>query len=125
MNYDNTDDDHPLKNYEPMLFKMGFEDLEYVYEMTEEYACPECLGIAVKVMYDLCHWHKGKERKIQLEVSIANLSYVSDYLGYRIGILKQHFDFDIKEQLLKGIIMETQATVETKLKHILRLERIA
>ena len=70
-------------------------------------------------------WSNGKERKIELEVSMANLSYGSDFLGYRIGILKQHFDFDIKEQLLEGIIMEAQAIVETKLKHILHLERIA
>ena len=118
-------DQDPLDKYAVMLAEMGFKPVRYMYELEQEYALPDCLWQTVKVLYDIEVLSNKYEEQIRVDVKMVPLSYSGawgeDYIEFFWAFCKT----DATDDELKSVILQTQATVETKLKHILRLERIA
>ena len=118
-------DQAPLDKYSVMLAEMGFKPVKYMYEMEQEYALPECIGLTVKVLYDIELLSNSNEDKIRINVKMAPLSYSGIWGEDTIEFYNSYCKDDVTDEELRCVILQTQAIVETKLKHILHLERIA
>ena len=118
-------DQAPLDKYAIMLAEMGFKPIRYGYETEHEYALPENLGMMVKVVYRIDLLSNSEEEQIRVDVKMAPLSYSGAWGEENMEFYWSFCKPDATDEELKCVILQTQATVETKLKHILHLERIA
>ena len=114
-----------LNKYAIMLAEMNFKPIRYGYETDHEYALPENLGMMVKVVYRVDWLSSNVEEKIRVNVKMAPLSYSGFWGEENIEFYDAYCKDDSTADELKCVILQTQAVVETKLKHILHLERIA
>lgn len=118
-------DQAPLDKYAVMLAEMGFKAIRYGYETEHEYALPECIGLTVKVVYRVDLLSNSEEEQIRVDVKMAPLSYSGVWGEENMEFYWAFCKTDATDEELKCVILQTQAVVETKLKHILHLERIA
>lgn len=114
-----------LNKYAIMLAEMGFKPIRYGYEMEHEYALPENLGMMIKVVYRVDLLSNSEEEQIRVTVKMAPLSYSGVWGEENIEFYNAYCKDDATDEEFKCVILQTQAVVETKLKHILHLERIA